>query len=375
MAEAHQQRLANIQQFAWYPMLRLDFGILATFGWEQDVRRFIHNIGWDFLLREPPTRIHRTATMEFLASVNMMEMPSAVPGVPPTQAVSYWMDGAYRTTALDDFNVIMGFCQRADTRTPEYRSAYLEKPTVLTTTSMWREITGAINLPSNLKGAAFNPPLRICHKLLAGTIHSRKESQGKVTLADLFIVYCMHQGHRCNPGYAFLKAVKECGTRGPAGAIMVAPFLTPLAEYWGCTDGEDIPAELRPEPINGGVLTNMNILSREGAGFILNPIISISWDMRDFNTPQDIPTTSESQQQSRDQDFSGLYRRLDEEHAYMEGEFQSIRQQFSQLTVRQDRTDRQIESLVQTQARFQRRLLRRFPSPAPSAHSSPEADD
>ena len=37
MTEQHQARLAHIMRYTWYPMLMLDFSILTTFGWDQEV--------------------------------------------------------------------------------------------------------------------------------------------------------------------------------------------------------------------------------------------------------------------------------------------------------------------------------------------------
>ncbi|CAJ1969039.1 unnamed protein product [Sphenostylis stenocarpa] len=190
LSPLHQAHLEHVRGYTWHPMLRLDFGILAEFGWEDDIRTHIDNIGWRFLLQSPPTHVYPQAVIEFLASISYFETPSMVPGLPPTKMVTYFMGGMYRTTTLDDFNVSIGFVQPEDILTRDYQEAICARPTNLTAGEIWEELRVHILL-TLLKGSALPPGLRIFHKLLAETVHGRKESQGKVTLLDLFALYCM----------------------------------------------------------------------------------------------------------------------------------------------------------------------------------------
>ncbi|KAL2319507.1 hypothetical protein Fmac_028476 [Flemingia macrophylla] len=143
------------------------------------------------------------------------------------------MSSAYRSTTLDDFNVQPGFVPLEDIYTEAYQLAYLAKPDYLTVRAMWREITGNTSTPTHMVGSHLNNILRVCHKLIASTIHGRYDSQGAVTQQDLFILYCMHMGWRCNPDTFFLENIKVFGEREGTTQrsrhIVMASLILPLA--------------------------------------------------------------------------------------------------------------------------------------------------
>ncbi|CAJ1948884.1 unnamed protein product [Sphenostylis stenocarpa] len=136
LSPLHQARLEHIRGYTWHPMLRLDFGILAKFRWEDDVCADIDSIGWRFLLQSPPTHVYPQAVLDFLASISYTETPSMVLGLSPTKMVTYFMGGMYRTTTLDEFNVTIGFVQPEDVLTRDYQDAICARPTNLTTDEM-----------------------------------------------------------------------------------------------------------------------------------------------------------------------------------------------------------------------------------------------
>ncbi|KAL2327474.1 hypothetical protein Fmac_020901 [Flemingia macrophylla] len=142
LIDQHQARLDNLRSFAWHPVRCLEFSILAMFDWEQGVREYLDKIGWTFLLRGFHPNIYRTATLEFLASVSLVDVPPPMAGLPASRGVSYWMNGAYRINTLDEFNIWCRLIQSEDVRTIAYQSAICERPFRLTIQQMWRELTG-----------------------------------------------------------------------------------------------------------------------------------------------------------------------------------------------------------------------------------------
>ncbi|KAL2330664.1 hypothetical protein Fmac_018245 [Flemingia macrophylla] len=186
MLQSHCNRVESLQNFTLHPIRSLDCKILCTMGWEDDMR-YILNIGWPFLMSFHP-KIYPRATMVF-----------------------YWMNGAYHSTTLDDFNIQCGLISSEDIYTEEYQTAYLAKPDYLSVEDIWREIIGNPVMPTHMKGSQLNNALRVCHKLIASTIHGKHDSQGIVTQQDLFSLYYMHMGWKCNLDYFFLEHVKALG--------------------------------------------------------------------------------------------------------------------------------------------------------------------
>ncbi|KAL2319180.1 hypothetical protein Fmac_033056 [Flemingia macrophylla] len=130
---------------------------------------------------------------------------------------------------------------------------------------MWREITGSDGYHPGVKGSRLKDTLRICHKLIAGSIHGRMKSPDSITQPDMLALYCMHMDWKDNPGYFFLNHVKTLEVRekgdSRTGYIMVASFVSHLAEYWGCPDGKDA-GTLAPSSIGPITLVNMKMIVR-----------------------------------------------------------------------------------------------------------------
>ncbi|KAL2317068.1 hypothetical protein Fmac_030944 [Flemingia macrophylla] len=250
--------------------LPLDNGVRALLRGCDKLRRFalhlrpggLTDVGFGYIGQYSPNDFHpkifHMATLEFLAIVTLIDVPLPMPGVPISRVVSYWMNGAYRINTLDEFNIRCGFIQQEDIRTIAYQ------------TTLW-------------------------------IIHARRESPGNVTHADLFALYCMHMGWKCNPGFFFLSALKHFrsreGTARKAGNIMVASLISPLAEYWDCPDEETPPRHLKPDPINGSALVNMQMLIKNGDSYALSPLFSMGVSMAELDSSQEIPPPPEFQQQ------------------------------------------------------------------------------
>ncbi|KAL2347371.1 hypothetical protein Fmac_001371 [Flemingia macrophylla] len=130
MLQSHYNRVESLQGFTLHPARSLEFNILYTMGWEDDVLRYIRNIGWDFLMSFYP-KIHPRATTEFLAISFYVEIHILGEGMPSSWMVSYWMNEAYRSTTLDDFNIQCRFISSEDIYTEEYQTTYLAKPNYL----------------------------------------------------------------------------------------------------------------------------------------------------------------------------------------------------------------------------------------------------
>ncbi|KAL2322020.1 hypothetical protein Fmac_026399 [Flemingia macrophylla] len=277
MIDRHRDRLESLRSFTWHPVRGLDYDILGMLGWEADVWQYLDRIRWDFLLSFHP-KVYRTATLEFLASVMYQEVPPLIEGLPSSWGVSYWMNRSYWTNTLDEFNVRCGFVHPEDIHTEAYQFAFCRRPAGLSLTTMWSELTGHPTFPKNMKESFLKPALRVCHKLLAGTIHARKEIPGNVTHGDLFALYCMHMGWRCNPGFFFLEALRDSGshegTQRRVGNIMVASLISPLAKYWNCPDGEEA-RRLKPKTIDASTLINMRMILGVGDTYASAPALDL----------------------------------------------------------------------------------------------------
>ncbi|KAL2334019.1 hypothetical protein Fmac_015232 [Flemingia macrophylla] len=210
LTAVHQQRADLLATFELHPIRSLDTTILRTMEWEEPVLNHIRNIGWEFLLYPHP-QIYPTRAIEFIASVSLKEIESENEGEPPTYMVHFWMNGGYHSVSLEEFNVQAGFVSRQDVL--QLQSAMRKKPDWLHTQDMWSEITGGDDFHPGIKGSRLAYPLRICHKLLTGTVHGRYKSPESITKPDLLALYCMQYRWKADPGYFFIKHIQAIGTR------------------------------------------------------------------------------------------------------------------------------------------------------------------
>ena len=242
------------------------------------------------------------------------------------------MAGGYRTLTLEEFNIQAGFYGRQDTL--EYRDAVCDCPDGLTAADMWREITGQSDYHPHIKGTRLPRALRICHKLLTGSIHARPKSPESVTRQDLLALYCMVTRRKANPGYFFVEHVRNVGLReGDArrGYIQVASLLSRLAETWGCPDGVVAP-ELAPKPINASTLLNMRLIIRAGRSYVPapgpQPTISEMLEGIEFTMPD-----SPQEQPPPQAEPSGWQQARAEDRAYMDMRFDALQRQLEDLSV------------------------------------------
>lgn len=314
MTAKHLERLELFETFVFKPSRVLDLNILQAMEWDVEVLGFINAIGWGFLLN-PHSKIFPTAIKEFLATVDVTQSTNSFGET--VYSVDFWMNGGYRSLSLDEFNVQAGFFTRAAQL--EYRDAVCEYPDGLTPNEMWKEITGQSDYHAGVKGTRLPSALRICHKLITGSIHARQKSPESVTRPDLLALYCMATGQKANPGFFFLEHIKNLGVREGSearrGYIMIATLLSTLAEAWGCPDGTDA-GDLAPKPIGALTLNNMKMIVKVGRQYVRATTDDFSELFTDIELPGDEDPqpeagTSQHDRAYFDARFDALQRSID----------------------------------------------------------------
>ena len=156
----------------------IDWNTLRQLGIENEVMGLVSFGGWDrFFHIQDPT--HRELTWEVLST---FQLAGNSTDMDDPDTINFRVGGQYYNMSYAQFSVHMGIYNEEFVTSPDYALLARNFPRGFSTAAYWSALThrGHYN-PSRAKSSQLeSPALRYVHRLVACTVHARKDSPGVV---------------------------------------------------------------------------------------------------------------------------------------------------------------------------------------------------
>ncbi|KAK7299947.1 hypothetical protein RJT34_10778 [Clitoria ternatea] len=227
------ERYEQMRNYLFWPARHIEATLLEKFNLTLPFTHYLARIGWERVsrIRHP---VYREPTIEFLATFSVIHGNDQTP-----VHVSFQLNGRRYMMSLAEFNIGLDFETKESVQTLEYKNALQAKSCDFSDTQFWTELTGGgsqYNSRQSKSSSIRDPILRLMHRWIAHTIMARKESTGVVTRQDIFLLWCMVHGHRCNAGrflLAHCESTRQATKSMNRRFIAIGTFISQLAANLG----------------------------------------------------------------------------------------------------------------------------------------------
>lgn len=237
-----------------HPTRYLDFPFIRKLGLRADINFMLTNIGWTTFATMHNDVVYPRLVLEFLSSLHteILSGPNCSEGL-----ISFRMFNQEHELTLAQFNNIFGFPTGGSTRTPSSFNPG----------SFWYSLTGTSNwVAGKCNSSAFrHPAIRIMHRFIASTVLARGDSEGKVRLSDLLLLWAMMENREepIDSGSHLARQFQSISNTSH-GAIVNGGLITTIAKHLGYHAWLD---QLEPLPgsrtINFATCSSMNCIAKD----------------------------------------------------------------------------------------------------------------
>ena len=265
-------RLAKLQDKPFESIRCIDWPTLNQLRIADEVCELISFGGWAQLF-SIQTPAHRELTWEVLSTFTI-HAPDNSPEV--MNEVTFRVGGKVYEMTMGHFAVYMDIYSEEFLTTPEYSQLARDFSRGFDTRHYWSTLTNRRDYnPSKSKGSQLlSSALRYIHKLLASTLHARKETPGVVGVKDLLCLYSMRERYPIHLGYHLAEFIWEQGTRTKKAAIYAGHYITHLVTEISLFDRFPQMLIMKEiEPLDMVVLSHMRMVERrhgpQGSYYVL----------------------------------------------------------------------------------------------------------
>ena len=215
-------RYEALRRRTFTPTRYLDLSFIRKLGLRRDFNFMLSNVGWAYFATIAE-RVYPALVLEFLSSLSS----EIITGVNcELGLISFRMFNNDHSLTLAEFCNIYQFPHGGDRRTPRSFHA----------TRFWSDLTGEYQWRAGkCNSSSFRHPLiRIMHRFIASTILGRGDSEGKVRLTDLLLLWAMVE-RRDEPidSGAYLARHFQAIANTDAGLIVNGGLVTTIAIHLG----------------------------------------------------------------------------------------------------------------------------------------------
>ncbi|KDP30110.1 hypothetical protein JCGZ_18398 [Jatropha curcas] len=238
-----QERYNKLYLCPILPNRFIDETALAQVGLRDAVIEPLRRIGWgQFLEMKDP--VYAPLTLEFLSSYSsfIRFLPTSLPS-----KILFRLLGRTFELSVNEVSHIFGF---------PTENAQIQIAKDFHNRSTWQDLTGEINYNPRYSKAfkLRNPAMRYIHKFLSNTIFGRSESDGVLSLNELYFIWAIEQGILLNVRYWLCQRWARVA-RVDKGAIMMGCFVTRIVRYLQVWN----PARLIHDSVGGGRGTRLDL--------------------------------------------------------------------------------------------------------------------
>lgn len=243
-----QSRVEKLAQLPINPTRFPHDGTMARLNMKQDIISLFKNIGLQhFITCSWPT--YERLTLEFLSSLNANDLEHG-------NMIQFRMHNMEFQLSLDELSDIYQFPKGGLRKHHQDFKA----------NTFWPEITGerALNIKFAKSTAIQNPILRYVHRILSSSLFPRGDSEGAVTVLELFIMWSMFNNVQLDICYYLIRHfLKNISRKG--GKIVVGGLITPIA-YHLKLDLQDAEPVVGHRFLDHNTISSMNFAASDPSG-------------------------------------------------------------------------------------------------------------
>ncbi|KDP46607.1 hypothetical protein JCGZ_04541 [Jatropha curcas] len=219
VSSEQQERYNKLSLRPLLPNRFMDENALAQVGHRDIVLEPLRRIGWGQFL-EMKDLVCAPLTLEFLSSYS--SFIRFLPTSPPSK-IRFRLLSRDFELSVNEVSQIFGF---------PTENSQIQISSDFNARNTWREFTGEVNYnPRDSKASKLKKPsLRYIHKFLSNTIFGRSESDGVLSLNELYFLWAIENGVLLNVGYWLCQRWARVA-RADKGAIMMGCFMTRIAMF------------------------------------------------------------------------------------------------------------------------------------------------